>query len=404
MKKLLSVIFCLITVAALWAEKPRRFFEWGMDVGAGFGNSFLRPTDIFNSDRLIKIDLDEFAKRSFDIAFDAEAKTFFALNPNEKWSFQLYTGVDAKMFSSISQEIAAYLAEGNADKSDFTGTGNFGFSVFADVGLKGSRKWGKWTFGATPAVYAPLLYSSKPEMKVRLNTGESLEASLMFDTELYSAIPLEDYLSSLLPESATMSGASSSQSFPLGFDLSLAAEYDLFPVFSVGGVISHIPIVPATMNNRARIRASYELPSGQSLLDMLTGDEFDAGDIKYDVNFDDNGVLVFRPLRFDVFAQYKPFSSRLVVLKPSIGFSVLTVYGDMLCLNGGLEAQLNLGRVFTLSASSSLLENIWRQQAGFELNLKVLELDLGVSSQSQDFLGSFQLRGLGVTFGLRLGW
>jgi hypothetical protein len=75
-----------------------------------------------------------------------------------------------------------------------------------------------------------------------------------------------------------------------------------------------------------------------------------------------------------------------------------------MCFNAGMEAQLNLKRIFSLALSSGCRERIWRRNVGIMLNLRVFQLDLGVSRQSRSFVDGFKLKGLGAAAGLRPGF
>ena len=113
---------------------------------------------------------------------------------------------------------------------------------------------------------------------------------------------------------------------------------------------------------------------------------------------------VSRPLRFDTYARVKPlFGKELLVLKPNVGFSVV-LGEDVQYFNMGAEARLNLGNVLIPYVSVNRDEGIWTNRAGFAFNLRLIELDLEASLQSQNLKDSFAMKGLGVTVGVRLGW
>jgi hypothetical protein len=399
----------MAAVAGLWAEKPRRVFEWGFDLGAGLSNSAFALGDIFNESRVLKVDLEEFGKRGFDLATDFQTRTFFSLNIGETWAFQLYGGADALFYGSLSREITEFLAEGNSGQTSFEGSGGLGISVFADAGLRGSKKFGKWTVGLNPAAFVPILYASQPDVKARLDTGASVNGALTVAADLYySVFPLDTFFSS--SDITKPAGYSPSTDIPLGVDLSGSVEYELFSFLDVGGAITHLPLVPAIMSNRARMTAGYAFEV-DDLLDAMQNGGLNFDDIVTqtgpDFSLDDHKLQVFRPLRFDAYGRYKaplPLSWLKLSVKPTLGFSILTVYGDMPCFNWSLEGRLALGRIFFLSLGTGLRENIWRQSAMVELNFRALELDIGISSQSPDFLGSLEGKGLGLSIGLRLGW
>jgi hypothetical protein len=65
---------------------------------------------------------------------------------------------------------------------------------------------------------------------------------------------------------------------------------------------------------------------------------------------------------------------------------------------------LDLGRIFVLYFDSGLEEGFWRHKAGFELNLRVFELDLEAGLRSQNYIASWTGSGLSVKLGIALGF
>jgi hypothetical protein len=120
---------------------------------------------------------------------------------------------------------------------------------------------------------------------------------------------------------------------------------------------------------------------------------------------DDANISVLRPLRFDLFMEFRPVEIDLFVLRPAAGISLLTVYGPgAVCFNAGVEGQINVFKSFSLILSSAYRERIWRQSLSFTLNLRVLELTTRLSLQGADFGSSFGGKGLAVSLGMRFGF
>ena len=122
-----------------------------------------------------------------------------------------------------------------------------------------------------------------------------------------------------------------------------------------------------------------------------------------------NAVRVYRPLRFDVYALFKPlaFLSRgnpeMLVLRPNMGFSV-DINDAKGYFNIGLETRFNLINLFTLHIGSNLQEDIWMHRLGFALNLRAFELNVEGILRSQSYAGGFDGQGAGVTVGIVFGW
>jgi hypothetical protein len=143
-----------------------------------------------------------------------------------------------------------------------------------------------------------------------------------------------------------------------------------------------------------------------SLLDRLQNGEIDSLIIIEDpeITYSRGIVFVSRPLRFDLYALFRPLRTQFLVLRPNAGLSLFTLYGSSPCFNLGLEGQLNLWRLFSVNLGTGFTELIWKHWLGITLNLRLVELNLGLSLRSQEFTESFKLNGLGVSLGLHIGF
>jgi hypothetical protein len=424
MKKILLCCLLLSFLMPLQAEKPKRYGEFGFDVNAGAANNFLGLSDVFNAERTIVLDPGKMPGDGFWLNTSAETRFFLNVNMGEKYSLGLFMGVDVAVYGNLSSELFKFLSEGNENMRDFTGTAAAGGSVFVDAGIKTRAQFGKLIIGLTPAVYVPVVYIPPPVIRYHLDSGEHPKADVTVDVNAYTPISIEGV--SGFTGSSSDNNDSGSSGFTTadiwnaldarGFDFSLDVEYLFLPKLDLGGSITNIPLVPAVLRRHMNYHFNYEI---DPFTDSDTGeirdwrDFFDNGfDIKNPemedpVFADDASFSVFRPLRFDFYALYRPFTVKWLVLKPHIGFSALTIYGydvDGMCFNAGLEARLNLKRIFSVSLGTDFREKLWRHSLGLMLNLRVLELNLGVNLQSQDFVGSFSLEGAGVFLGLRIGF
>ena len=291
--------------------------------------------------------------------------------------------MEASGYAWASKDLIRFLKEGNRTPN-IGGTALAGMSAFAAAGLTASFPVKRFMITARPAVFVPLIYAVP--RTVRYNAVIGMDISLDADVEmdLYSAWPIED-------GSMTPGGA-----WPLGADLSLAAVYPLLPRLDLGAEIGRIPLFPATLHHRSRLEAHYRY-------DLSNGLNSDDPEITPEP---DGSFTAFRPLRVNFFAEYLPIAEiDLFVVRPEIGFSLLTVYGyGEFCFNAGLEGQINILKGFSMKLSSGLRERIWRQSLSFMVNTRVFELHLRLSLQGTDFVSSFSARGVGVSVGMRFGY
>jgi hypothetical protein len=434
MKKTLLCCLLALVLLPLYAEKPRRYVEIGVDMDASAANNYLGLFDVFNRDRTIVIEPARLSKSGLWLNGVLGTDVFFNINFGEKFGLGFFAGFDTAMYSGTSGELFRILAEGNRDMRDFTVAMSTGGSAFADAGLDTRFKFGKLSLKVSPAAYVPILYVPPLQMSYHVDTTEGLQADVHVQAEGYMPISPDDFVNfSVLSDSGSGSSSGSGSGSGIfgivdqralmtnlwhileawGLDLSLDAEYALNSQWDLGGSIASIPLYPSTLRHGASFQFDYtlDLPGDGDLIEMIRNDEFDQvvdlPEISEPVVSDDLAFRAFRPLRFDVYAQYKPLSTNLIVLKPDIGFSALTVYGyeaSGMCFNAGLEAQLNLKRIFSLSLASGYRERIWHHGLGLMLNLRIFQLNLGLSLQSQSFVNSFKLNGLGLAVGLRFGF
>jgi len=404
----------------------RQYFEIGFGAGIGFDNGLLGLNDILK--KKIVIDL---AKIVQGIPEDGAGLNFslssnFFMNVMNihigkgLWDIGLIADVDGGVGMNIPKSLFTLIAEGNSEQHDSSGKISASGGIFTEIGLKGSAKYivkeRTLSFGFKPAFFVPAvyipsstgisyhLYTERPKYddtgKIILDdAGKPVtEEGLFLDTK--------DGISIYTPTPFNHIEASRFFIGPNGFDLSLEGEYAFFPFLDIGGSLTNIPLSPATLSSEMILGLdsfSIEL-EGEDIISRNTHDppEFEFGDPVYRNNVK---LQVYRPLRFDLYARYKPFISELLVIRPNIGFSVNVNRGDeKWYFNAGLEAMLNLKDLFIFYLGSGYRETIWRQRAGFALNFRAFELDVEAALRNQTFVGCFMERGYELNLGIRFGW
>ena len=428
MKKVFTILLGIALILPLYSQETekkefdftRHVFEIGFDAGVWLDNGLTPLSDIFR--KKIEIDIFKLAQgipeNGAGMNFGLSADFFFNIK-NIKigtglWDFGFIAGIDGGVGMNIPQSLFTLIAKGNAGQKNSSGKISASGGIFTELGLKGSAKYEvkerTLYVGLKPAIYTPAVYiPSNTGITYRLNTerkkddGTGTEEGLFLKTEgginLYTPTSLER-----IEPGRFIIGPSS------GFDLSLEGEYALFPFLDIGGGFSNIPLAPATLTNRMRLRLVDKNDPDKDFEFELSGVE--GGDLKdppeldfakdYDTNVKKG---VYRPFRFDVYALYRPLNSNLLVIRPNIGFSVNVNKGDEKgYFNAGLEARLNLINIFTLYIGSGYKEEVWRQKAGLGVNLRAFELDIEAALRDPTFDGCFKGRCLDFNLGLRFGW
>jgi hypothetical protein len=320
---------------------------------------------------------------------------FYTLKINDTYKIGFFAGGGGAGYGLANEELVRLLTRGNATSKNFGGKIDGGAGVFLDAGLRGEARFGRLRLNLKPALFSPLIYIPRPDIHFdNVFTEKGMYLNAVVDMDVYSAVSLEDGFD--------LDGVSS---LPLGFDIGAEGEYALFPFLDLGLGISHIPVVPAMARHRMSQRMSYSAVF-EDLYGSFTEGEFDLPEPELTSTYTDNeNFPILRPLRLEFFARVKPVNTDLIVIRPDIGFSLLTVYGyDTACFNAGLKGEISIFDIVQFSMGAGYREKIWANTFGFAVNLRVFELGGEIRLQGPDFTGSLKPGGLGAALGLRFGY
>jgi len=368
----------------------RQYFEFGYNLGVGLDNGLMGISDIIKKD--IEINMSQIAhdasKDEVGLNFDICGDFFITIMNipigGGLWDFGVSGVTDGGINFSLSQSLISLITEGKAKQHSSTGIISVSGGIYADTGLVVSAQYADLKVGIRPAVYTPLAFIPKSGITYHLQAGETEALSLEAGGEIIIYSPFI--------------GNSDMQ---FGSDLSLEGEYTLFSFLDVGGSLSHIPLAAAQLEHGMRLtldKDKFNYKMGLNLEDQ------DAPELDFqEDNSYKNFITVYRPVRFDVFARYKPLNSEFLIIKPNCGFSV-DINEKEGYFNAGVEGQLNHKDMFIVHLGTGYQETIWKHRLGFTLNLRVFQLDMEGSLRSQNFIGSFKGQGFGFDMGMRFGW
>jgi hypothetical protein len=397
--KRISVVVLFLCTLSLWAQdKPHRLIELGFDAGASFANSYLRAKDILRE--TVTLDVSQMADdlyKGFGVLFDAHGKSFINVNLGASWGFGLFAGVDAVGQFKIPQSMVELLSRGNDLNKSYSDNLGLGAASFLETGLWTSFKLRRIKFTVQPAYYVPLAYLGKPTVNYSFRTGDdgAISVSGTYKAELYTPVPFDDIgdvdVGSILGKG--------------GVDISLRGEYPLYSNLILGGTITHIPFFPAQLSDKYSMNGSFDFTGKniENIIDIINGDE-DAPEFTMDTESGYGNKIVFRPFKVGVDAVYRPFRWRLLTVKPEFALVFNSIYDIPVYADLGLTGELNLVDIIILGAGIHYEDLVWKHRLNLVLNFRVIELGVGISTQSQQFFKSFQAAGLGVDVGFRMGF
>ena len=411
MKKLSVILIIFLLAANLYAEeeqlkKPRfrmrdRSFELGLaNVNVGFANNFVGVKDILKD----KITLD-FTKldKDFNLGFDANVRPFyFNINAKNRWGFGMDFG-NVTVYGNIA--LAGNLLKLRPSDKDGDSFG-IGASAFVDVGIpvffKIKNVWNRdLRINFRPAGFMAAFYAS-PSMKYTYrdtDNGTLLEIDYGF--KAYAPFSLE------FGKEAFKIDVGSA----LGFDISIGADYPLFKFLDIGVQFINIPLKSSRLNNYVKMAGKASLDSSEVTIEDLINDSDkamkellnlpDNFDIKYG---SDEGKRFYRPFKMLFTANYRPFVRPVLFISPAIGFSYNPVFVKKTAIEFGVKVGCELGNIFTTSFKTCYEDQMWKNGVDFLLNLYVFELGFGVGMQSQQFVQSWQGKGVRANLSIKLGF
>jgi hypothetical protein len=406
MKKIFAIILICLCVMPLFAQRTRsgiqdRIVEFGIvDFEASFANNFLTGEQ-FSQETLV-IDLDEL-ENGLRLNFGTSVSPlYFNYNNMKGWGFGIFSGLEATGFFDLSGNMLS-LSETTTDNE----RSSIGGAVIVEAGAHAYFTLNKFKVKVKPSLYLPLLYI-EPEHSYMSYTNSGNSFGLSYNMRMYSFLDLANFESDNLqsdPENI-MSQVTTSPGFDLsaGFEfpltraLGLSGFWKIFD-FDIGADAYHIPVIPAIMKDYMQLAGrignggSLDITNPDNLVDI---DEPD---------FSKGQALVTRPFKLVAWLNWRPiFGSYLLSIKPSFGFSINPIYAEPFSMEGGLDVTLDLFNFLVVTAGVSYEDRLWRESLDLAINLRAIELDVGIDIRSQNFADSWNAGGLGARVSLKFGW
>lgn len=400
MKKLLSIFAIsavLSTLAFADSFFSQRFFEIKTSVPVDVSNNTIGLTDIFQ-DELI-IDLNEFAAGmpNDGLVITVSANPQVAMNLNLKAlnaGGSIFGGVESFGQIGLSKGIFDFICNGNEIGDEINLEGVIRGDAFGYVSANAYFKFRDFDISVTPTFFVPLFhtYSQSTKVTVQNKDDGSISLDLSGDAIVYSFLNIGNDMQALING---------------GFDIGTSVSYNGLNMLRITGSV-RMPIAPGTLNYCSVERFGMHYATNVSSIiggEMLTENEpFDYkigewNDAKYKVN---------RPFKFNGMVEFRPFGD-LATFDAGLGLGVRNPFsGDENEIHAFAEYYLGAGvnvlGIVGATISTEYTNEIFRHQLGTMFNLRLFELDLGVSTQSANFSTSFKLAGFGayvnVAFGI----
>jgi hypothetical protein len=413
---------------------PNRISETGiLNFNLGISNDFMAAADFLKEK--VSIDLDKLAG-GFNFNFNSYlSPVFFNYNKKDVWGYGISTGLDFFGNIGLNGSMLTF-HEASSVNSDF------GAALFAEVNVHGFLTFKKFKIKVKPAVYYPILYMvpdnfSYTYVNKKANDRDETYLNMELDLRIYTPFPMDkDYdFKDIFNVAADITDTIKNISSKPGIDISVGAEYPLsdflgltekisFLDFDVGIDIINIPFYPSEMEDY--VKMIVNLGNGDEPIDffggMLSGDS-EGIDMDNFFNIDKGDPAkgkrkILRPFKTLISIKWRPFGSPLkadskesdklkrewLTFTPIFGFAVNPLYNQQVSFEGGLKTRFDFANFFIAALNIGYYDRLWKNTLDLAINLRLIEVDMGVSVQSADFLKSWSGGGIGASFGLKFGW
>lgn len=429
MKKfVLSLILSVSLIGSAFCENifSHRFFEVKLDVPVTVSNNVIGITDVFK--KTVVIDLPQIAdnlKLSGGANIRADAAPSLSINldiPNGL-IFGVNVGAEADVSLGLSKELFDFIGHGNENmqKEFKQSTNNTYVDVFANAAVTGGWNTKKQRTVVTGTVFAPLAHLDAGNTYIRVyNNADTNEAGVEanLDARVYSAAQYNDQFTdyfSFLSEGAQ--GA--------GFDLSADVQRDLFRFLTVGAK-ARIPIVPGRLSYCSSIQEKYEYSinfedylnddsegdgsqsSGSGEASGTSGEEgFETPQLGEFTKLD-KPYEIHRPLKLGVSANFHPFGT-LLTTSGYLGIGVRHPFAKDssetdFYVDYAVAGKLSLWNILNFEISHSYYDQLFKNEFALALNIRLVEVDAGISMTSASFAKSFTGAGIGAFVTVAVGF
>lgn len=402
MKKILACLFAVsvISTAAFTNDffSHPRYFEIKAGTEIGISNNLFAANSYFKKD--LEIDLrklaDECPKNGFNIRADAAPSLEINLNIKDL-HFGFSAGVELYESVHIGKEIFDFLGYGNTvgQSLDFQFKNDadvFSVSQF-DVGFN----IGKFRVNVQPALFLPVISirGGGGSLTVLNDTDGNLNVAMDLKMNVYSMTDLKSTGNGITFDPDKIKATILSG---YGFDMGGGVIYPLSDTLNIEGTC-RFPVIPGHLTHKATVDAGFEYNT--KLTDF--GDSH-SNSRDTTVTNETAFLAINRPLKLNVYVD-KDLLGKLFNARAGAGFGVRRPFCEAAEFYPEyfLGLTLNLADIFKLGVSTQYRNQVFIHQVGTTLNLRVFQLDLGVSSQSAAFKKSLSIAGIGaytyVTFG-----
>ena len=430
MKKL--IITCALfasLISAAFAENifSHRFFEIKLDLPVSVSNNLIAVTDIFKEKVVIDLPkiADDMDKNGAAINANVAPTLSVGIDIPKGLIFGVKAGAEASAGVGLSKDIFEFIGKGNVGKDSVTAKMNNTFAdLFAFASVNAGWNGKKLRVNANASAFWALAHMEASDTYVKIYQNEekeSLGVEAQVDAKLYSTVDLKSQVTDI---QAIFNETKAN----LGFDVGADVNYKLFRYLDVGGR-ARVPLVPSHLTKLSAV--NYQFEKEFNLMEMMGSKSEEEGEGSgssgstesseeeeeaaegLDAFISDPVTLtkpyaIHRPMKLGVSANFHPFGT-LLSTKGYLGLGIRHPFASEKSetdtyVEYEVGGRLSLWNLLSFEASHSYYDEIFKNEFKVAVNIRLVEVDAGVSLQSANFAKSFQGAGLGAFVSVALGF
>jgi hypothetical protein len=396
MKKLAAFIITASLICSAVFSKgffDGRIFEYKINVPVNVSNNVFALNDIMKE--TVVIDLREIANsipnEGLVLTMGTAPSVGFNLNIAAV-SVGLNAGVDVFGKFSLSRGLFDFLGKGMTVGQELDITLSPTLDVFAFSELNVGIKFSRFNIYVRPGAFIPFVSTagSSGGIKIVNNEDGSLKVTTASNVDVYSVVDISQAMGE--DGTITVEDIQNALTNSFGFDLSLGMALPISRSLVVSAD-ARIPVVPAKMN----YRTSMVLESETTIsADTITNFNFDMPNPEFTPGVTAN-YKVNRPMKLIGYVDFFPIGNG-IDLRAGAGLGVYHPFMESAKVYPQYYAGLTLNFInfLKLTLSTEYTDQVFVHQLGGVINIRLVEIDAGVSLQSTNFAKSWLVAGAGA--------
>lgn len=392
-----------------------RVFEIGFSFDAIASNNALRLEELLK--KRVVISLPDINDRTQNdgllLNLSLFPQFFINLNLPNGVHVGINTGLEVDGGMSISKELFDFLGKGNSLGEKISFDADMKGDAFYFVGAAVGFDFLDYHLEIKPAVFLPLMHVETQHTNIAFQNDYSgkTTGSMHTDIALYSCFNLETLFEDGFDGNTILNGIKNGW----GFDLETSLDHDIIENL-VMSIYSRMPIVPGSMGYSMKKSADmflYMDPLTNGIYDDERGDETDF-DFSFDMGdsiYKKSSWKVHRPFKMGVKVAWRPLVNWFTI-GGLFGFGVKYPFSSdaKAYVEYSIIANIDVfagnwnKSIIGLHLSTSYFNEIFSHKAVLGINLRALEIDLGISASSPNFVESFHGGGVGAFLLFAFGW